>query len=331
MNLRRVTLRYLGWCPGVKSASKFIPDREVDNRFIFPVILLLSVALLIAGPASITRYRKSIEPPKIGEARVFREEKLSSWQTQSGSVPYARYGVDYRVVFYSESDIFVLRDKIVQDPETSLIGAYSHSENSKIHYNATDGGITIEIIEPHKTEIYRDSGQIRTRSGEKYEFDIHFNSTPVSKFVPGFGPEFSWEPNEFYLGQDTDIEVVISPFKIQDTMDLQSVVITAYIQVRNKEITYLSSSPEAKTPSENSCLWAYNGSVSEFGEHRMKYHAKIGDKGPLIVFSSRISLNYRKPLYIESDPSFEGADADFGDIGSTFSYGFTYRIEDEEG
>lgn len=28
MNLRRTTLEYLGWCPGVKSASRFIPDRD---------------------------------------------------------------------------------------------------------------------------------------------------------------------------------------------------------------------------------------------------------------------------------------------------------------
>ena len=29
MNLRKVTLRYLGWCPGLDSAARFIPDRNI--------------------------------------------------------------------------------------------------------------------------------------------------------------------------------------------------------------------------------------------------------------------------------------------------------------
>jgi len=32
MNLRTVTLKYLGWCPGVEAAARFIPDREIPNR-----------------------------------------------------------------------------------------------------------------------------------------------------------------------------------------------------------------------------------------------------------------------------------------------------------
>ena len=33
MNLRALTLKYFGWCPGVKAASRFIPDRELPRRF----------------------------------------------------------------------------------------------------------------------------------------------------------------------------------------------------------------------------------------------------------------------------------------------------------
>jgi len=31
MNLRTLTLKYLGWCPGVDSAARFIPDREING------------------------------------------------------------------------------------------------------------------------------------------------------------------------------------------------------------------------------------------------------------------------------------------------------------
>jgi len=29
MNLRRITLRYLGWCPGMEAAARFIPENEI--------------------------------------------------------------------------------------------------------------------------------------------------------------------------------------------------------------------------------------------------------------------------------------------------------------
>ena len=32
MNPRRYTLRYMGWCPGVKSAARFIPDRDKEEE-----------------------------------------------------------------------------------------------------------------------------------------------------------------------------------------------------------------------------------------------------------------------------------------------------------
>ena len=32
MNLRKITLKYMGWCPGVKSAAMFIPDKEISSR-----------------------------------------------------------------------------------------------------------------------------------------------------------------------------------------------------------------------------------------------------------------------------------------------------------
>lgn len=32
MNLRAITLKYMGWCPGMKNAAQFIPNREIPNE-----------------------------------------------------------------------------------------------------------------------------------------------------------------------------------------------------------------------------------------------------------------------------------------------------------
>lgn len=31
MNLRKISLKYMGWCPGVESAARFVPDREING------------------------------------------------------------------------------------------------------------------------------------------------------------------------------------------------------------------------------------------------------------------------------------------------------------
>jgi hypothetical protein len=46
MNLRKITVKYMGWCPGVKAAARFVPDRDVPPiRFAVFVVLIGSVAL----------------------------------------------------------------------------------------------------------------------------------------------------------------------------------------------------------------------------------------------------------------------------------------------
>jgi len=45
MNFRGVTLRYLGWCPGVKAAASFIPDREVPDIYVLSTALMLIVSV----------------------------------------------------------------------------------------------------------------------------------------------------------------------------------------------------------------------------------------------------------------------------------------------
>jgi hypothetical protein len=47
MNPRKVALKYLGWCPGVASASQFIPDREIPNSIFF--LISLFTIILIGG------------------------------------------------------------------------------------------------------------------------------------------------------------------------------------------------------------------------------------------------------------------------------------------
>jgi hypothetical protein len=61
MNLRKVTLRYLGWCPGVKAAAGFFPEREISKRFVV-LSTVIFMTILISGVALAQYYMRPLEP-----------------------------------------------------------------------------------------------------------------------------------------------------------------------------------------------------------------------------------------------------------------------------
>lgn len=56
MNLRKITLKYMGWCPGFKAAARFIPDREIPKKrmkqvtYIGGLIFLLYLIYYVVTP-----------------------------------------------------------------------------------------------------------------------------------------------------------------------------------------------------------------------------------------------------------------------------------------
>jgi len=47
MNLRVLTLRYMGWCPGVKAAARFVPDKEIPNKRVKQVSYIVGLIFLL--------------------------------------------------------------------------------------------------------------------------------------------------------------------------------------------------------------------------------------------------------------------------------------------
>jgi hypothetical protein len=59
MSLRKVTLRYLGWCPGIEAAARFIPDKEIPDGRVKWVsamggafLILLAIYSVVSSPRS---------------------------------------------------------------------------------------------------------------------------------------------------------------------------------------------------------------------------------------------------------------------------------------
>lgn len=69
MNLRTITLKYMGWCPGVSSAARFIPNRDADPRRIVSIIAL-AMLMLISGFYTTNFILASIDFPSTTRAKT---------------------------------------------------------------------------------------------------------------------------------------------------------------------------------------------------------------------------------------------------------------------
>ena len=47
MNLRKMTLKYMGWCPGVKSASRFIPEKEIHRTHGYLLVIIVALGFSV--------------------------------------------------------------------------------------------------------------------------------------------------------------------------------------------------------------------------------------------------------------------------------------------
>jgi hypothetical protein len=61
MNLRKITLRYMGWCPGTGSAARFTPNKVDMTKRLIKVFTPIMIASLFV--ASQILLRKPIYPP----------------------------------------------------------------------------------------------------------------------------------------------------------------------------------------------------------------------------------------------------------------------------
>lgn len=108
MNLRRITLKYMGWCPGVKAAARFVHYKQIKKpismRFLTATIVIFTCYTLLAyafyppipeGPLKVTIY------PRAGKQVILDHEFNESY--------------DYGLLFgreWKRRTIVVFREKL---------------------------------------------------------------------------------------------------------------------------------------------------------------------------------------------------------------------------
>jgi len=59
VNLRKLTQIYLGWCPGVKSAAIFIPNKEISGRTLILIIVSLTFLVTAIAVQTVTKPKEA--------------------------------------------------------------------------------------------------------------------------------------------------------------------------------------------------------------------------------------------------------------------------------
>ena len=325
MNFRKITLKYLAWCPGIESAARFIPAREFDSRLVAPVALMLFTTLFIMVPLSIGSYIESQKPPE-DIASVIRVERIQETTYDRNFSDFSSdslYEVEYEVRCMLD-EIITIKDQILQglrlNEEYKIpiqLGVYKQN----VTYEPSDGSITIEIPSIKNPRPWKVDFFPKKRLG-RYLFRLLFRSDSVNMFPPGHQPGIVCDPERIIIGRETDFEIRISPFKLTDTTNLKTIRISVVFLESAEEIKYLSSSPEADVQLDGTTMWYCDAQATEFQGHSVKYHLKKSARGTLFLI--RIDLVYNVPIYAREKPYFREGPVDFI-YHSTISYEYRDR------
>ncbi len=75
MNFRQIILRYVGWCPGVKTASKFLPNREIPSTQVAMMLALASM-ISLSGYYITNMALSTVGFPSYGDMSIIYENPI---------------------------------------------------------------------------------------------------------------------------------------------------------------------------------------------------------------------------------------------------------------
>ena len=126
MNPHRITLKYMGWCPGIDNVAKWIPDKEYSDRRVAAVSVTVLIALFgFSFIYSLTRVR-----PSYSWDIEFTEAAYDDAKEMYVVTKYANLDAIYNITIWADSkagDYGLIR-LIYQGPRNELMQEWKISE-----------------------------------------------------------------------------------------------------------------------------------------------------------------------------------------------------------
>jgi len=289
-----------------------LPEKsKKSSRFSRKAIIALAIILsFLIGIGAVFMYPRT--QPKEGFVSVSREENY--WMNQVGNKTDTRYLVNYGIAVAEDSDKITISDKTDQ----GLITIPISQETSKVvvSYDPTTGGITVVVTD--------------LKANDKTFAQVAFKADPVNIFASGEAPSILANPPQISWGDEKDVEITITPFRVLETTNITEVGVYTWFTVAAQEIKNLSTTPETKCdPPTYQAIWQYKDSLNtQFGAHTAVYHVKMSPTSQEggIVFRTWVEARYNRPLRMAVDGTIKGATGYFFKADSGISYQYEQPV-----
>jgi hypothetical protein len=296
----------------------------IRRRVALALIVLVFVVLLPIGPSTNGR---PVVVSDVPETTVMRQEllshTLSTVHPRNENSSTLSYSIHYHVRFHEATELFIINDQVTPDMLDQYI---MHSDervpdNVQFEFNASTGQIQLRIANVTPGVMF---------------IDTRFTLRDHHLFVQGGAPVTTATPDRFSLGQETEVEIQISPFTLSNPGNLSSVEIWIVV---TRESYRISSSPRAilQGTTEWKAGWLYEATYypkkTTFDPHSARFHLSVplkwtAARASARVVSTVVDVFADGSLYISPDPPIGNTEnVRFSHEGLRYNYETEHRIQ----
>jgi hypothetical protein len=276
------------------------------------IIAVLFIALFTVSLAVVFLYPPPSTQEKKGYVNVSRSETY--WQNTLGNVTEARYLVDYGIYAVSDTPKVTVTDKA--QAHLTQIPLEQDTTNVQVTYDSETGTITVVA-----TGLLKD---------DKVFAQAAFLMDPVNIFSEGEKPSTKVSPGNIYWGDSTNVKIVISPFRVDKTVNITEVGVYTWLTDVVSEIRNATTNPQAVCdPPMYQAIWQYKYPTTyNYGVHEVDYEVKIPsiEKTGKVLLRTWVEVRYSTALRMKTDGVIQGADGYFFRVDSSISYQYEHPI-----
>ncbi len=249
---------------------------------------------------------------KVGYVNISRGETY--YKNTLGNITDSRYLIDYGIHVISDAPKITVTDQT--EARLTQIPLEQETSNVQVTYNADTGVITLVVT--------------NLKANDKVSAQVAFLMDPVDVFAPGEKPVTTVTPSDVYWGDNTSVDVNISPFSVVRPGNVSQIGVYAWLTDAVETITNATTTPPTTAdPPMYQAIWQYKfPKARSYGAHDVKYSFKL----PLIARTGNVLLRtwvevrYTEALRMTKDGVLGGADGYFFRVDSAISYQYEHPI-----
>jgi hypothetical protein len=280
-------------------------NKKIILAVVFMALFMVSIVAVLFRPSPVT---DTVE----GYVNASRSE--SYWTNKTGNVTETSYLIEYGIVAIEDTPKVTVHDKT--EPHLTEIPVTQDTSNIQVTYDPNTGNITVVVT--------------GLKANDKVSGLAAFKMDPVNIFSLGEAPQTIVTPANIYWGDNTVVNITITPFKVDRTANVTEIGVYSWFTNAVADISDVSTSPPAVCdPPTYQAIWQYKYPKEfNYTTHSAKYTIKIPTiQSGNILLRTWVEARYSTPLRMMVEGTIEGANGYFFQVDSAISYRYEHQIQ----